>query len=32
MLVIVQDKGQRGLLNIVQTRSNLIHLVHEVET
>lgn len=32
MLVIVQDKVQRGLLNIVQTRSNLIHLVHEVET
>ena len=32
MLVIVQDKVQRGLLNIVQTRSNLIHLVPEVET
>ena len=32
MLVIVQDKVQRGLLNIVQTRSNLIYLVHEVET
>ena len=32
MLVMVQDKVQRGLLNIVQTRSNLIHLVHEVET
>jgi len=31
MLVIVQDKVLRGLLNIVQTRSNLIHLVHEVE-
>lgn len=32
MLVIVQDKVQRGLLNVVQSRSNLIHLVHEVET
>lgn len=32
MLVMVEDKVQRGLLNIVQTRSNLSHLVHEVET
>ena len=31
MLVIVQDKVLCGKLNIVQTRSNLIHLVHEVE-